>query len=130
MKQFQLEGNKSAHLVSAMGICQVLSRIIFGWIGDKIPNRALLLSAAVFSAGLLACLVPFLTTYPLMFLHVVIISTGTGSYITLIPTILVDLYGISMIEVSPMLGRIHYLSTNSIDIYQNLRSKLMSHIPL
>lgn len=100
-KVFGVEPSQASLLVSIMGLSNVASRLVFGWIGDRSEGIRFYMAGMVLTLGGLTSILIFLfTTYPLMILYSILFGAFTGCWASLFPCILVDLLGLDYIEQS------------------------------
>lgn len=94
-----VDSQSAAFLISIMGMANVGSRLLFGWVADRSPNiRFYMAGIAVTLGGLVSVFIFLFNTYPLMIVYSVLFGAFTGSWASLFPVILVDLLGIEAIE--------------------------------
>ncbi|ELU17411.1 hypothetical protein CAPTEDRAFT_225743 [Capitella teleta] len=100
-RQLGIDSKSSSFLVSVMGMANVGSRLLFGWVADRSKGVRFYLAGIMLTlGGVVSVAIPLFTTYPLMVLYSVMFGSFTGSWASLFPVILVDLLGIDSIERS------------------------------
>ncbi|WAR15242.1 MOT12-like protein [Mya arenaria] len=88
-------------LVSSIGITNIVSRIIMGWIGDRDGvNRPAMLVAMVALAGLAIAAVPFLPTFETKLCSTAAIGIFLGGFVMLFAVVLTDMFGDDVISRS------------------------------
>ncbi len=92
----------SANLVSVVGFANLISRLIFGYIGDLGPRLRLgLCGLSMVIMGMGGVALPFVRTYPIVFLiYAILFGTCVGCIVSLYSVILVDLFGVEKIGKS------------------------------
>ncbi|KAI0237018.1 Monocarboxylate transporter 12 [Lamellibrachia satsuma] len=96
----QSEQNASM-LVSFMGIANVVSRLLFGWLADRNESFRFFLGATVLTlGGVVSALMPLFSSYSLMIVYSALFGMFTGCWVAVFPVLLVDLLGIDRIERS------------------------------
>ncbi|CAD5116913.1 DgyrCDS5754 [Dimorphilus gyrociliatus] len=96
---FNIDTTRSAFLISIIGISNVSSRLLFAWIGDLGKSIRFLLGLfLLFSSGIVTIFISFYTDYKTMIIYSVIFGALSGSWISLLPVILVDIVSIDKIE--------------------------------
>ncbi|KAK3787460.1 hypothetical protein RRG08_025726 [Elysia crispata] len=86
--------DRSALLLSFIGLTDLLGRLFIGWFTDlKLFERRYVMVLFAFLSGLLCLLVPFLKTFGGLAAYAVGYGFSAGSYVTLIPVVLSDTLG-------------------------------------
>ncbi len=68
-------------LVSIIGIANMFSRFIFGWLGDISANVRFYLGVIVIaSGGVITMMIPLLNTYPLLVFYCILFGLFTGKF--------------------------------------------------
>ena len=76
---FGIDTQSASLLVSVMGISNVVSRLLFGWIADKSPNVRFYMGGLTLTLGGLSSVLIFaFTTFPLMILYSVLFGGFSG----------------------------------------------------
>ncbi|XP_054166022.1 monocarboxylate transporter 12-B-like [Oppia nitens] len=100
---------QSAMLVSAIGISNVLGRLLFGWISDKISNKQIcgltitaltINNCCLFIAGFVTILIPLWNQYLILLIDCILFGLFISSYMSLTSIILVDLMGIECLSTT------------------------------
>uniref|UniRef100_A0A8C6UCN4 Solute carrier family 16 member 12a n=1 Tax=Neogobius melanostomus TaxID=47308 RepID=A0A8C6UCN4_9GOBI len=105
-----VEHQSAAFLMSIFGISSILGNITFGWITDKPCLRKYLLlnyMAAILVEGLCCMFLPFLQSFPVLAVCVVVYGYFDGAYVALIPVVVSDVVGQS--SLTPALGVVYFL---------------------
>ena len=90
---------KSANLISVIGFANLTSRLIFGFIGDHGQSiRFYLSGASLICLGLISVLLPLFHTYYMYLFYASLFGICVGCYISLLSVVLVDLFGLRVIE--------------------------------
>ena len=92
---------KAANLNSIIGVANLASRIIFALISDFGPRlRLCLCGLSITFLGVISIALPFFNTYPVLVLYAILFGKFIGGFVSLYGVILVDLYGVEVIEKS------------------------------
>ncbi|XP_067143318.1 monocarboxylate transporter 12-like [Centruroides vittatus] len=92
---------EASYLISVIGIFNTLGRIIFGYISDKCgQNRLWLYIGSLAVCGFSISLSTFYFNYIQMIIFSAIFGLFYGAYISLLPIILVDLFGLEKLTDS------------------------------
>ncbi|GFU52572.1 monocarboxylate transporter 13 [Nephila pilipes] len=87
--------DKSAFLLSVIGITNTVGRLLFGWIADRPGVSALLVNnVSIVLTGLCVFCLPFCTTYTTIVIDCVLFGLFVSAYICLTSIILVELLGL------------------------------------
>lgn len=82
----------AAGSLQAIMICSLASRLLCGWLGDRISPRAILIGCmCVLVVGILICTVTFDVTT--MYAFAVLVGLGYGGAFTMVPLLLGNYYG-------------------------------------
>ncbi|KAK2142870.1 hypothetical protein LSH36_903g00095 [Paralvinella palmiformis] len=96
---FGIPSAEGSLLISIMGIANVSSRLVFGWVGDNSPTlRLWLLGSVITLCGVLNTLIFFFTTFALLVVYSIMFGALTGCFASLVPVVLVDQMGIDVME--------------------------------
>ncbi|ELT98491.1 hypothetical protein CAPTEDRAFT_205609 [Capitella teleta] len=100
-RQFGVDAQSASFLISIVGIANVASRLVIGWMADHSPTiRFYLAGVTLTLGGVSSILIPYMTTYPLMIMYSALFGMFSGIWSSLFPVILVDLLGVAVIERS------------------------------
>lgn len=94
-----IDTTSSAFLISIIGISNVSSRLLFAWIGDMGRSTRFYLGLFLLSAsGIVTSFISYYYDYKRMIVYSVLFGALSGSWISLMPVILVDIVSIEKIE--------------------------------
>jgi cyanate permease len=80
-RQYGVDASSASFLVSIMGMANVGSRLVFGWVADRSPRIRFYLAGTMLTlGGLVSIAIPLFTTYPLMILYSVLFGAFTGQF--------------------------------------------------
>lgn len=86
------ELSTAAVSLQIIAICSLLSRLVCGWLGDRINPRFVLIGCMVLLiVGVLICTITFDVT--LMYVFALLVGLGYGGAFTMVPLILGNYYG-------------------------------------
>jgi len=89
---------KAALLVSIMGISNVSSRFLFGFIADRSESMRFIIGGlSLCIGGLMSALTPFYSTYTTMAIYSFMFGVCTGCFASLYPVLMVDFFGMERI---------------------------------
>ncbi len=92
---------RAANLISILGCANMTSRLIIGLIADIGPRlRLCVCGVSLASLGIISVVLPFCETYPTFFAYAILFGIFVGGIGSLFSVILVDLYGLEIIEKS------------------------------
>ncbi len=96
-----ITAQKSANLISFIGFSNLSSRVLFGYVGDLGPSvRIGICGFSITVLGMISVALPFFKTYPIFLVYAILFGTSVGCFVSLFSVILVDLYGLIMLEKS------------------------------
>ncbi len=91
----------SANLISIIGFANLVSRLLFGFIGDYGPRLRLSMCGCFMAIlGLISILLPFFPTYTIFIIYAILFGICVGCYVSLYSVILVDMFGLPMLPKS------------------------------
>lgn len=80
-RQLGVDSGSASFLVSIMGMANVGSRLIFGWLADRSQGIRFYLAGSMLAlGGFVSVAIPLFTTYPLMVLYSVMFGAFTGGW--------------------------------------------------
>ncbi len=92
---------KSANLISVIGFTNLASRLLFGCIGDFSPRfRIYLCAISLMLLGVINLALPLFESYSIFLVYASLFGIAIGCFISLFGVVLVDLYGLKILETS------------------------------
>ncbi len=97
----EIKEQEAANLISVIGLANLASRLVFGFIGDFGPLiRFYLCGLSIICLGVISVALPFFTTYYTFLVYASLFGICVGCFISLLSVVLVDLLGLENIEKS------------------------------
>jgi MFS family permease len=97
--QAGLDDDRSALLVSVVGLSNTVMRVAFGCVGDlPCVNRLALYGSVLTVSGLTSTFVVYYSQFALLVVYSAIFGTCMGVYTCMLPIVLVDLFGVNKLS--------------------------------